>query len=488
MIATATFAYTRVNGQIKIIPSYQGSTFEEMIQPYLIYQRAYNQCKASINKLYDYIVDVLGHDIDGQLRKELNNNLMELDNLAKQLSEYGYSGNINKTYDSIYRDVKKEIADYNNRVAIAREAYDEYGKGKGQPASELQRWSGSGFALNDGYIITNYHVVEGAKQIMVRGIRGDFSVSYSASIAAFDQYNDIALIKIIDSHFMGFGNIPYSVKNSTAEVGEDIFVLGYPLTATMGDEIKYTTGVISSKSGFHGDVSLYQISAPIQPGNSGGPLFDTEGALIGVVNAKHQGAENVGYAIKSLYVLNFVDSYASMSIIPSSNIISSLSRTEQIKAIKQCVFLVECSSEVSNSLSSGDSSNDFTPTIKNTTSDVKTVFYPQNGRNGNTTITKVELSSTRIKVYFHYVNEYDSEGWCAVNPNTYILGPYGDRQKLLNASNIPLLPEKHKFDYKGQTLDFVLEFPSLLFATEIKYFNLVEPDGSNWVFNNIIVE
>lgn len=68
----------------------------------------------------------------------------------------------------------------------------------------------------------------------------------------------------------------------------------------MGDEIKLTTGVISSKTGFQGDVSLYQISAPIQPGNSGGPLFDNKGNLIGIVNAKHKGAENVGYAIKHL--------------------------------------------------------------------------------------------------------------------------------------------------------------------------------------------
>ena len=69
------------------------------------------------------------------------------------------------------------------------------------------------------------------------------------------------------------------MNTTTSEVGEEVFVLGYPLTATMGDEIKLTTGVISSKSGFQGDISQYQISAPVQPGNSGGPLFDSKGNI-----------------------------------------------------------------------------------------------------------------------------------------------------------------------------------------------------------------
>ena len=66
----------------------------------------------------------------------------------------------------------------------------------------------------------------------------------------------------------------------------------------MGKEIKLTTGVISANSGFLGDTSLYQISAPIQPGNSGGPIFDFAGNLIGIVSAKHNHADNVGYAVK----------------------------------------------------------------------------------------------------------------------------------------------------------------------------------------------
>ena len=209
--------------------------------------------------------------------------------------------------------------------------------------TEPIEWSGSGFALNNGYFVTNYHVVEDAKSIIIKGIKGNFENAYNAEVVATDKYNDLALLKINDSRFTGFGTIPYKVKTSTSDVGEEIFVLGFPLTSTMGDEIKLTTGVISSKTGFQGDVSLYQISAPVQPGNSGGPLFDSRGNLIGIVSSKHTGAENVGYAIKASYLKNLVESAVSSSIIPSNNTISSQPLTSKVKSVQGFVFMIECS-------------------------------------------------------------------------------------------------------------------------------------------------
>lgn len=213
-------------------------------------------------------------------------------------------------------------------------------------------WTGTGFALKDGYIVTNYHVIEDATEITVKGIMGDFSKQMKAEVVTSDINSDLAILKINDSMFTGFGAIPYRIRTEVADVAEEVFVLGYPLTTTMGDEIKYTTGVISSKTGFQGDISLYQISAPVQPGSSGGPLFDSKGALIGIVNAKHQGAENVGYAIKASYMRNLIESYTSTSIIPTSSSIASMSRPDKIKAIKKFVFLIECSKKRASSSTS----------------------------------------------------------------------------------------------------------------------------------------
>lgn len=206
-----------------------------------------------------------------------------------------------------------------------------------------EEWTGTGFALNKGYIATNYHVVENAKSIKVQGIRGSFNAEYNATVICTDKFNDLAIIKINDSRFNGFGTIPYRVKTSISEVGEDVFVLGYPLTTTMGDEIKLTTGVISSKTGFQGDVSLYQISAPIQPGNSGGPVFDGNGNLIGIINSKHRGAENVSYAIKASYLNNLLESASSIAILPKKNSVSGMSLSNKVKSIKNFVFIIKCS-------------------------------------------------------------------------------------------------------------------------------------------------
>lgn len=205
-------------------------------------------------------------------------------------------------------------------------------------------WSGTGFALNNGLVVTNYHVVENAKTVKIQGIHGDFNSFYNAEVISIDEKSDIAILKVNDKKFEGFGLVPYRIEYSMADVGEDIFVLGYPLTATMGDEIKLTTGVVSSKSGFMGDKSLYQISAPIQPGNSGGPLFNSNGNVIGIVCAKHDGAEGVGYAIKSSYLIYLIESSSLSGYLPKVNNLSSKKTlSEKVKSIDFFVYKIICS-------------------------------------------------------------------------------------------------------------------------------------------------
>ena len=114
-------------------------------------------------------------------------------------------------------------------------------------------------------IATNYHVIDNAKQIHIKGINGDFTKSYVGTVVTYDKNNDLAIIKISDGSFSSLGTIPYLIKQNTIDIGTSINVLGYPLITTMGEEIKYTNGTISSKSGFQGDITSYQISAPIQP-------------------------------------------------------------------------------------------------------------------------------------------------------------------------------------------------------------------------------
>jgi S1-C subfamily serine protease len=202
--------------------------------------------------------------------------------------------------------------------------------------------SGTGFAISkDGYIVTNHHVIDEAKNIKVRGISGNFTKSYNAKVIADDPNSDLAILKISDPAFTTLGIIPYTISSSTSDVGTSVYVLGFPLLASMGDEVKLTNGIISSKSGYKGDISTYQVSVPVQPGNSGGPLFDIKGNIIGIINAKHKEAENASYAIKSAYLKSLIESLNQAPKLQSVNTLSSKSLTEQVKVVKKYTYIVE---------------------------------------------------------------------------------------------------------------------------------------------------
>lgn len=212
----------------------------------------------------------------------------------------------------------------------------------GSDYKSAQRTSGSGFGISsNGIIVTNYHVIDGVKSIKVRGANSDFSKSYNAKILISDKNNDLALIQIDDYGFTSLGTIPYAIKTGLAGVGENVFVLGYPLRATMGDEIKLTNGIISSQTGFQGDITSYQISAPVQPGNSGGPLFDSQGNLIGIINAKHGGAENASYAVKTSYLRGLIELLPSPPKLQTVNSLTGKTLTQQVELVKKFVYIIE---------------------------------------------------------------------------------------------------------------------------------------------------
>jgi S1-C subfamily serine protease len=207
---------------------------------------------------------------------------------------------------------------------------------------KTEKSSGTGFAISsNGIIVTNHHVIDGAKTIKVRGVNSDFYKTFKAKLLVTDKNNDLALIQIDDYTFNSLEAIPYTITTELSGVGENIFVLGYPLRATMGDEIKLTNGIVSSRTGFQGDITSYQISAPVQPGNSGGPLFDSQGNLIGIVNAKHVGAENASYAVKASYLTNLIDVLPSLPKLQTINALSSKTLTQQVELAKKFVYIIE---------------------------------------------------------------------------------------------------------------------------------------------------
>lgn len=318
---------------------YQSISIQEKIAAMNAMKNAYDQMENDFNSLLSYISEILSQSIDKEMRDLMTREFKAVSTLQGNFHQYGLA-NIRPAFNEIRSRIQREVVDYNNRIARAKEEQSHSSSAN----SVSETWSGTGFALNNGYIVTNAHVVDKAKTVLVYGINGDMSIGYTANIKGIDRVDDLAIIKIADSRFPGFGSVPYTIKKDLLDVGEDIWVLGYPLTQVLGNEIKLTNGIISSMSGFQGDPSTYQISAPLQPGNSGGPLFDSRGNIVGIVNAGVPGAENVGYAVKSYRLYNLADFNGLSECLPKLNTISSLPLKEQVKKVKGFVYLLVCSS------------------------------------------------------------------------------------------------------------------------------------------------
>lgn len=357
-------------------------------------------------------------------------------------------------------------------------------------SSVPQQWSGTGFAIGNGYIVTNHHVVEDAKTIVVKGLDGDFATEYEAEVIASDRISDLSIIAIKSPKSNSKVNLPYKVKTTLSDVGEDVFVLGYPLTATMGDEIKLTTGVVSSRSGFQGDVSLYQISAPVQPGNSGGPLFDNNGNVIGIVSAKHTGAENVGYAIKTSYLKNLMESAGVNASLPANNTISSLPLSGKVKAVKNYVYMIVCSS-IGNGVALNTQTNTVQANAESNQSEVSqggyTIHNPRVERNNaeeSTEILSITVGKTYTAIELRCKNIKYNNGWYSIQKSTHIVAD-GKSYMMSRAEGISYSPQKTTLA-KGQSITFTLYFPPI--PSSVTKIDLVEPGSSDWQFYGINVQ
>ncbi|MDQ4139769.1 MAG: serine protease [Bacteroidota bacterium] len=204
-----------------------------------------------------------------------------------------------------------------------------------RPAS----FSGTGFLLNaDGYFVTSYHVIKDADSVYIENHKG---LRYKVKEVYKDKLHDLAILKIADSNFTSFGYLPYAFKSSPADLGEKVYTLGFPR-----EDMVYGEGSLSSRSGFEGDTTAYQISIPVNPGNSGGPLIDSQGNLIGVISGKQIGQEGTAFAVKSAYLKELIhkmrqDTVTEPIYLSGRNNLVGLARTQQIKKLQDYVFMVK---------------------------------------------------------------------------------------------------------------------------------------------------
>jgi serine protease Do len=200
---------------------------------------------------------------------------------------------------------------------------------------------GTGFLIDaKGYIATNAHVLKGSDAIVVNS-NGD---EFKASIIHVDKQSDFALLKIEDEDYQPLKSLPYAIGKSSADLGEEIFTLGYPRD---DNSITYTQGYLSALRGFKGDTASYQIQMNSNPGNSGGPVLNKNGEVIGILSSRQVQADGVTFVIKSKNIYQLVDELkkTDTSVVkikmPTSSNLRGKEREMQVKKIQDCVFSIK---------------------------------------------------------------------------------------------------------------------------------------------------
>ena len=238
-----------------------------------------------------------------------------------------------------YQALKKEVERIKKSQKDLTTTLNQFGK-PGVALEVVQgKFSGTGFALtSEGYLVTSYHVIQGADSVLIEGRNHQ---RYHAEPVYSDVKHDLAILRITDKRFTGFGRLPYAVKSGQADLGERVFTLGYPR-----EDVVYGEGSLSARSGFEGDTASYQVSIPVNPGNSGGPLLDERGNLIGVVSGRQNDAQSAAFATKSSYLVRLVDSLeaakpANPYRLPRFGQLAGTGRPQQLRKLQDYVFVVK---------------------------------------------------------------------------------------------------------------------------------------------------
>jgi S1-C subfamily serine protease len=199
---------------------------------------------------------------------------------------------------------------------------------------------GTAFMMDTkGLLVTNAHVVRNAKGAIVTNHDG---AEYAAQIISVDATRDIAFLRIEDKDFKAPKNIPYGFRKQSAEIAEPIFTLGYP-----DNKFVYGEGYMSALTGHDGDTLNCQIAVAANPGNSGGPVFNRHGEIIGMLSTREIQSEGVVYAIQSKYIqqalsqLKETDSSLKHFKINFDSKVRGMDKVQQVKRFEDYVYMLK---------------------------------------------------------------------------------------------------------------------------------------------------
>jgi S1-C subfamily serine protease len=201
-----------------------------------------------------------------------------------------------------------------------------------------EAYAGTGFMISaNGYVATSYHVIKGADSVY---IENETFGRLKVDILFSDQENDISILKIQPALLTPLKALPYTVSPSEANLGEEVFTLGFPR-----EDIVFGEGSVSAASGYKQNPNAYQVSVPVNPGNSGGPLFNEKGELVGIISGLQTETSGATFATKSTVLLKAItemplDTLHVPLALPRLNAIKNLGKVQQVKKWREFVFMV----------------------------------------------------------------------------------------------------------------------------------------------------
>lgn len=240
---------------------------------------------------------------------------------------------INGEVGTVYKNLMCQFEDKSNSSAQTNDNQ--------QVKNESSFATGTSWQISKKHLVTAYHVVQGATAISVMINDDDIRL---ASLVTYDEKNDLAIIKIDGNPLK---TNPINLATSPVKIGSDVAVLGFPLPELLGTKLQANTGEVSAIHGLHNDPRFYRITANVQGGNSGGPVLNQRGEVIGVVSSKLSDLEtlknkgelpqNVNFAIKNHYLKSLLES----ANITAPKIQRKLKPIEEvIEEMKDSVFLL----------------------------------------------------------------------------------------------------------------------------------------------------
>lgn len=207
---------------------------------------------------------------------------------------------------------------------------------KQKAVSPKATFAATGFLVSSqGYVLTSYHLISKADSVYIQNEKYG---NLKAVVVHSDRANDVSVLKIVNP--IKIEPLPYTIAETEADLAEGVYTLGFPR-----EEIVFGEGTISSLTGYRANRNAYQVSVPVNPGNSGGPLMNNKGDLIGMISGVQTQASAATFAIKSSILKQIVmdsvlDSLRVSIRLPKQNTIKNATRVQQVKKLKDCVFMI----------------------------------------------------------------------------------------------------------------------------------------------------